>query len=64
MSTGGIAGESIAAGMAGVVAVRLQKKQQSKKTTLVGLFQNYGNKEEEEINSYKTHHCTIAALLP
>lgn len=29
--TGGIAGESIAAGMAGVVAVRLQKKKQSKK---------------------------------
>jgi len=27
VSTGGIAGESIAAGMAGVVAVRLQKKQ-------------------------------------
>lgn len=33
VSTGGIAGESIAAGMAGVVAVRLQKKQQSKKKT-------------------------------
>lgn len=36
VSTGGIAGECIAAGMAGVVAVRLQKKQQ-----------NYDNGEEK-----------------
>lgn len=52
VSTGGIAGECIAAGMAGVVAVRLQKKQR-----------NYDN-GEEKIKAYKRHHCTVGALLP
>lgn len=52
VSTGGIAGECIAARMAGVVALRLQKKQQ-----------NYDN-GEEKIKGYKCHHCTVGALLP
>lgn len=52
VSTGGVAGQGIAAGMAGVVAVRLQKEQQ-----------NYGNGEEKR-KVCKCHHRTLGALLP
>lgn len=52
VSTGGIAGECIAAGMAGVVAVGLQKKQQ-----------NFISSSPLS-QSYKSHHCGVGALLP
>lgn len=48
VSTGGIAGESIAAGMAGVVAVRLQKKQPKKKKSHLQVYFKITATEKEE----------------